>query len=168
MAHNQTHNTKINCFSNSTDSSNNSNAASSKVNKFALVTGASFGIGAELAIDLVRNNYNVVLNGRDEQKLAKAATECLKIRPNSAQYFAADLNDFDQIDKLIAFAKQNCKHLDLLVNSACWRGNSLGITSEQAYSEFRSVIKTNVIAPFYLIRQCLENLKPETNEQHCM
>ena len=85
--------------------------------KRALVTGSGQGIGLSLAEGLGRAGARVVLNGRDQDKLAKAAGEL------TAQGIAVETSAFDVTDHkavVAAVAAIEAQHgpIDILVNNA--------------------------------------------------
>ena len=80
----------------------------------ALITGASSGIGRDMARVLAKKGYNLVLVARDEQKLNELAEELRKENNIETQVISMDLS-----------IEQNCKDLhksvkdvDILVNNA--------------------------------------------------
>ena len=84
--------------------------------KIALITGASSGIGAQLAEQLHALGCNLVLIARREE-LLKELTEKLNIqRENSATFIVTDLADTDQVDSLCRYIKEN--RIDILINNA--------------------------------------------------
>ena len=80
----------------------------------ALVTGASKGIGRACAEVLAEEGCDVVLVSRTEADLAKARSEIAAKHNVSVRYFALDLSDSKNVDKLAA----ECAETDLLVNNA--------------------------------------------------
>ena len=63
--------------------------------KWAVVTGASSGIGKALAFEFAANGLNVVLIGRNQQALAQAAAECAQRGPVETQIVATDLSNLN-------------------------------------------------------------------------
>src|SRR6476661_2443072 len=80
----------------------------------ALVTGASKGIGRACAEVLAEEGCDVVLVSRTEADLAKARGEIAAEHNVAVRYYALDLSDSKNIDKLAA----ECADTDLLVNNA--------------------------------------------------
>ena len=69
---------------------------------FVLVTGASSGVGRELAIYLSQN-YNLIINGRNEERLAETKLKC----KNEALIWHYDLTDVESIEgNLISWLKE--------------------------------------------------------------
>lgn len=86
------------------------------MNKSAIITGASSGIGKALAFEFARNGFDVFLTARNEDALQKVADDCIKNFGVTAEIFTADLADSDSTDVLIkAIAK---RRFDVLVNNA--------------------------------------------------
>ncbi len=82
---------------------------------WALVTGASSGIGREFAIELAKRGINVVLVGRNKERLEETAYRCRQLSVETITY-PIDLSNMQDVKKLI----QDLDHLkiDLLVNNA--------------------------------------------------
>src|SRR3977135_4241809 len=99
--------------------------------KWALVTGASAGIGMALAQELASGGTKLVLTARRKDRLGNLA------RPLSATYkkrpevIAADLADANAPEKIFAFTKEKGIEIDLLISNAGYG----------QYGEFHSVEK---------------------------
>ncbi len=86
--------------------------------KIALVTGASRGIGKAIAVELAKNNVNVVINyNRDEEEAVNAVEEIKKIGVESIAV-KADVSSFDECAAMIEVVNKKFGHLDILVNNA--------------------------------------------------
>lgn len=87
-----------------------------KTDKFVLVTGASSGIGREISI-LLSANYNVILCGRNLEKLAETEKACFT--KNRSIIFQMDLFDISNIESSTsAFIKKNDLTVSNFVHSA--------------------------------------------------
>ena len=84
--------------------------------KTVLITGASSGIGLGIAEAYVKRGDNVVLNGRDEKKLAEAAARLG--HPDRVALVAGDIGDRDTGRRLVETALERFGGIDVLVNSA--------------------------------------------------
>ena len=84
----------------------------------ALVTGATRGIGAEIAAAFAAAGVDLVLNGRDTTQLETTATSLTKAHGVRAAVLAADLADADEVERLAAQAVRPFDGLDILVNNA--------------------------------------------------
>ena len=113
----------------------------------ALVTGASSGIGRDIAKNLSKKGYDLVLVSRDKQKLEKVAKEI----NGNVKIISLDLTD-----------EQSCKDLyeqepniDLLVNNAGF-GDCGEFTKTSLDKEIK-MIETNIIAYHILMKLYLNN-----------
>ena len=119
--------------------------------KVALVTGASSGIGAAVALEFADAGWGIMAAGRDEERLAEVADESENIAT-----WAGELGNSDDCDELIVDTIEEFGTLDCLINSA-------GIyipadITETSDDDWRSTMSINVDVPFYLSRSALPHL----------
>src|SRR6266478_9203019 len=91
------------------------------IDKFALITGASLGLGLEIARRFVRDGAHVAISARGEPDLETVARELGEHRAKPAQRifcFAADLADDAEADRLITHVLSEFGGVDILVNNA--------------------------------------------------
>ncbi len=119
--------------------------------KIAVVTGASSGIGAAIAIELADAGWGVMAAGRDEGRLEEVADIS-----ESIATWAGDLDDSETCDELIAEAIDEFGQIDCLVNSAgiLVRGNAV----ETGDEEWRDTMSINLDIPFFLSRAAIPHL----------
>src|SRR5262245_31835907 len=84
--------------------------------KTALVTGGGSGIGLAVARALLQEGARVVISGRHEEKLARAARELQA--GDRVGYQAADVGEAQQVRRLIEETTRKCGRIDILVNNA--------------------------------------------------
>lgn len=115
--------------------------------KTALVTGASGGIGRELAIGLAGAGAAVAVHGRDgeEMRRTQAAIESAGGR---AITLAADLRDLDACRQLVADAAQELGRLDILIN--CAGMNRRKPIAKVTEDDFDTIIDVNLKSLFFL------------------
>ena len=85
---------------------------------WAIVTGASSGIGKALAVEFAKGGFHLFLTGRNEMALAEVAAECSKEFHVSTEVFSADLSRLDSIEKLITALASKARSYEVLVNNA--------------------------------------------------
>src|ERR1700680_2175402 len=87
------------------------------LNKVSVVTGASSGIGLAIAHALAREGSHVFMTGRDEKRLAEAAS-VIEQQGGRATIAAFDLKDSHRLRAFVANAAQATGRLDIMVNAA--------------------------------------------------
>ncbi len=120
--------------------------------KTALVTGASRGIGAAIALRLAEEGYYLVLTARDAAKLEAVKVGCEK-RGAEVMLVPADVSDEAEVVEL--FAKTG--PVDLLVNNA-----GVGIfdaLTEVSLEDWRKVQQINVEGAFLCMREAMKGMK---------
>jgi short-subunit dehydrogenase len=114
--------------------------------KFAIVTGASTGIGFELAKLCAQNGFDLLI-AADEPEIEDAA-EQLRVYGGVVEAVEADLADTDGVDELYAAA--NGRPVDALLANA---GRGLGKAFlDQDFDEAMYVIDTNITGTIYLLQ----------------
>ncbi len=125
-------------------------------NKIAIVTGASRGIGHEIAVSLGKMGATVVLAARNKELLEEVAQQ-IKNNGAAAETFQLELEDEDSIKALVDFVEKKFDALDILVNNAGIVHSAL--LQNTATKDYDKVMTINARAPFILCRQALEMLK---------
>jgi short-subunit dehydrogenase len=113
----------------------------------AIVTGASSGIGYELARQCAQNGFDLLV-AADEPEIETAAQEFRRLG-GTVQAIEADLATIEGVDKLYAAAKG--QPVDVLLANA-GRGLGKGFL-DQDFHDVRRVVDTNVTGTIYLIQK---------------
>jgi short-subunit dehydrogenase len=120
--------------------------------KFAIVTGASTGIGFELASLAAENGYDLLVVANEP--LIDAAAQDFKRHGVEVRSIEADLSTFDGVDRLLASAEG--RQIDLLfANAGVGTG---GAFLDQDVSTWRHSIDTNVTGTVYLLQKALREM----------
>ncbi|NOW98563.1 SDR family oxidoreductase [Mucilaginibacter sp. SG564] len=88
------------------------------MNTYALITGASKGIGRALAIQLAKKGYPVLLVARSADELQTLATEIIVQYQVKAQWLAIDLSDNDAAERVIKWCTDHVYAVSVLINNA--------------------------------------------------
>ncbi|MEZ3165167.1 SDR family oxidoreductase [Halorubrum sp. RMP-47] len=112
----------------------------------ALVTASSSGLGKASATALAREGANVVINGRDEERLAEARDEISEVATGEVVTQQGDLTEKDDIETLVETAVDEFGGLDHLVTSAGGppSGAFLETTDEDWYQAFDLLVMSVV------------------------
>ena len=114
----------------------------------ALITGASSGIGRDMARTLSKKGYDLVLVARDEEKLKELQKE-LKTKTTIV---SMDLTDIENCKKL----HQEHKEIDLLINNAGF--GDCGYFNKTNLDKEISMIQTNITAYHILMKLYLQDM----------
>jgi short-subunit dehydrogenase len=119
-------------------------------NKLAIVTGASTGIGFELATLAAKDGYDLVVVANEP--LIDAAAQDFKQFGTEVTSVNADLSTIDGVDQLLAAT--NGRQVDLLCANA---GHGLGHAFlDQELKDWRHVVDTNIVGTLYLLQKALK------------
>ena len=115
-----------------------------------LVTGASTGIGYELALQCARNGFDLVV-AADEDRIHPSARDFQAAGAWTAEAVVADLSTTDGNDRVLAAAGRLGRPIAALIANA---GVGLGHAFlDQDWAKVRRTIDTNVTGTTYLLRQ---------------
>ena len=89
-------------------------------NKNVFISGASGGIGSSIALELGKCGCNLYLTGRSDVKLENLKNEILKVSSSNTNVFytSGDLNEINDINEIVNFAKEKLNNIDVLINCA--------------------------------------------------
>lgn len=116
--------------------------------KAALVTGATGGIGGEIAKALHAQGAVVAISGRNKEKLDALAAEL----GSNVHAIFADLSNSDGIAALVKDADEAMGQVDVLVNNAGLTRDNLSMRMKE--EEWQEVLNVNLTAPFMLAKAC--------------
>lgn len=122
--------------------------------KTALITGASRGLGREIAILLAKRGYRLVLNARGEEALRELARSL----DTEVHIIAADVSE--DAERIAAESLARFGRVDVLINNA----SDLGPTpmprlEDYPWEELLRVYRINVVAPIHLTQLVLPQMK---------
>ena len=119
----------------------------------ALITGASSGIGRDMARELSEKGYELILVARDSEKLNEVKQEL----STNAEIVCMDVSNLEKCKKLY----EQYKDIDILINNAGF-GNCGYFTKTSLEKEI-SMINTNIVAYHTLTKLYLQNMKEKNS-----
>ena len=127
--------------------------------KVALVTGASRGIGKEIAITLANQGAYVIVNYCGSESAAQDTLNVIKENGGDGEIAQCDVSDFEKVKELIDGIVANHKTIDIIVNNAGITKDNLLLKMTE--EDFDAVVNTNLKSAFntsknairYMIKQ---------------
>lgn len=129
-----------------------------------LVTGATSGIGKQIAEDLLKNGNEVVVNYGNNDKQAKTVEKEFESKGYKFSLFKADISNEKQVKEMFAFVKKQYGKLNGLVNNA---GTNVDEYVETCKLEnYMKVVNTNFIGKMLCCKYAIPLLKNQ--ESSCI
>ena len=121
--------------------------------KNILVTGASKGIGREIALGLSKFGANVILHGRNEDELDEIYDEIISKYKTDPMIIKCDLNllDEDKSKEIVEVISKNISCLDGIINNAAIIGRMSSI-ADFDLDTWQKVLNTNLTSSFLLVK----------------
>ena len=127
---------------------------------FALITGASKGIGKEFAFNLAAQKYNLLLTARSADELKKVCDEIKEKYNVTCHYMAVDLSQQEASKKIESWISENHFDVSVLINNA---GFGLwGKFAEHSLEEQNEVIAVNISALVNITHRLIPYLRKQT------
>ncbi|AVP88069.1 3-hydroxybutyrate dehydrogenase [Candidatus Phycorickettsia trachydisci] len=125
--------------------------------KTAIVTGATSGIGLEVAKALAANGNNIIINGFGKPEEIQNAVNSIQEHGVRCKHYNCDQSDPAQIKSMISQGLEEFGQIDILVNNA-------GIQKVSPIEDFpedkwEAIIRINLIAAFYTIKGVIPSMK---------
>ena len=126
----------------------------------ALITGGDSGMGRAAAIAFAREGADVAINYYPtEEEDAKEVIQMIKAEGRKAVAIPGDLRDEAFCTRLVSEAVSALGGLDIVVNNAARQQTQKSIL-DISTEDFDATMKTNIYAPFWIIKAALPHLKP--------
>ena len=126
--------------------------------KYALITGASRGIGKSIAGKLAAEGYNLILTCHTKLEALNEYVALLKLQyPHIDIYtFSGDIGNPQFCEELFHSLDKNNVKLNILINNA---GIShVGLLQDMSYDEWNAIINTNLSSIFYMCRLVIPHM----------
>lgn len=131
--------------------------------KYALVTGASRGLGRAIAIRLAKDGFYVIVNYNHSEEAARQVLEAIEQSGGCGELMRFDVSDAAAVDAAVEAweAAHPEEYISVLVNNAGIRQDNILVfmTDEQ----WHSVLNTTLDGFFYLTRRLVKNMMTHRN-----
>ena len=124
--------------------------------RIAIVTGASRGIGREIAKMLAKEDIQVIANYNNSEKKAIELQEELKKENINIDIFKADISKREDARKLVEYTLEKYKKIDILVNNAGI--SEYKMFTEETDSDWNRVINNNLYSAFVMCQEVIPNM----------
>jgi len=124
--------------------------------KVAIVTGASRGIGREIAITLARHGAKVIINYTSNPGKAEEVVSEIKALGGAATAIQADISRVTEVERLFQQSLDSCGHVDILINNA-----GIMITkplAQMTEEDFDKQFAVNVKGTFFACQQAMKHM----------
>lgn len=123
------------------------------MNKVILVTGASRGIGKNIAIEMARKGYLVIANYNKSEEKANELKKQLENENIFIDIYKADVSKREEVKKMIKYIIKKYNKIDILVNNAGISGVKL--FTEVTDGEWNKIINNNLYSAFCSTQEVL-------------
>lgn len=122
------------------------------LNQTVIVTGASSGIGKDVAINAAKCGANLILIARNEDKLLQVKNECIRVGAENAhhEFLSVDMSDPDQITAGVEKAYDINDDIDVLVNAAGFGDFSNYLETD--FDKIEKMFRVNVLGLMLMTR----------------
>ena len=124
--------------------------------EIAIVTGASKGIGREIAKELAQEGIQVIANYNKSEKEAKSLQEELAKKNIKLDIFKADVSKKEEAKKLISYALEKYGKIDILINNAGI--SEYKLFTDETDEDWNRVINTNLYSAFIMSQEASYNM----------
>lgn len=125
---------------------------------YALVTGASRGIGRAIAMQLAKDGFQVIINYRSNDEEAKRTLEAIQSEGGKAELLRFDISDAKAVDDAIKGWQQSHPedYIAVLINNAGIRKDELMVFLGN--DDFEQVLQTNLFSFFYVTKMVVPTM----------
>ena len=124
--------------------------------KVAIVTGASRGIGREIAKTLVKKGIKVIANYNKSEEKAKELQKELEKEDMQIDIFKADVSKRQEVKKLVQYTLEKYKKIDILINNAGI--SEYKIFTDETDEDWNKVMNNNLYSAFIMSQEVIPNM----------
>ncbi len=121
--------------------------------RVAMVTGATRGIGKEIALELAQNGLDIAINYRSMQEGMEDLKKEIEAYGVRCEFVGADVANFEQCENMVKETVEKFGKIDILVNNAGITKD--GLIMRMKKEDFEAVIDINLIGTFNVTRNVI-------------
>lgn len=129
--------------------------------KVAIVTGASRGIGREIAKSLAKQNIKVIANYNNSEEKAIELKKELEAGGIVIDIVKADVSKREEIKHLVQYAMENYGKIDILINNAGI--SEYKLFTDETDEDWNKIINTNLYSAFAVSQEVIPNMIKNKN-----
>lgn len=126
------------------------------MNKTALITGATRGIGKQIALTLAQNGYDIAINYRTENEALKETKKQIEEKGVKCLAVQGDVSNFEDCERFVKEIIEEYGKIDVLVNNAGITKDTLLMRMKK--EDFEEVIDTNLVGTFNVTKNVISNM----------
>lgn len=124
-----------------------------KMSKVALITGATRGIGKQIAITLAESGFDIAINYRKENEELQNAKKEIEAKGRKCLTVQGDVSSFEDSERFVKEVIEEYGQIDVLVNNAGITKD--GLLMRMKKEDFNTVIDTNLTGTFNVTRNVI-------------
>ena len=122
--------------------------------KTVIITGASKGIGKEIAEVFAENGYNVLINYNKSSNMANVTYKKLQEKGYNVKLFKADISDRNEVNDMIEYCLKEFKTIDVVINNAGITNTNL--LTDISIDSWNEVLNVNINGTFNVTQEALK------------
>lgn len=128
------------------------------IHKVIVITGASSGLGKEIALEAAKAGANVVITGRNKVRLEHVMTSLAAFNGKHASY-VMDVNETDSVNRVIQQIYNDYEQIDVMINNAGY--GLFAAINEMTVEQYEQMMNTNFLG----VVRCTKAVLPIMLEQ---
>ncbi len=126
------------------------------MNKTALITGATRGIGKQIALTLAQNGYDIAINYRTENEALIETKKQIEEKGVKCLTVQGDVSNFEDCERFVKEIIEEYGKIDVLVNNAGITKDTLLMRMKK--EDFEDVIDTNLVGTFNVTKNVITHM----------
>ena len=123
-------------------------------NKVCVITGASNGIGKEIALYFAKNNCDIAFVDKDKENGLKVVEEIKKLK-RECLFINDNIDNEEAVNNFTNEIIKKFCNVDYLINNACY--SNRGLLSNCSYDDFLEVFKVSVASSYQITKNLINN-----------